>query len=321
MSAHQLARFFESRRDRGDPVVLATVFETQGSTYSKAGARMLIDAEGVFQGMLSGGCLEGDLAARARVVLESGHAQAVSYDLGADGDDIWGLGVGCDGVMRVLLQAIGRQQAYEPFATILATQFGDEALEAKLVVDPDAGTPGTTSFTSPDSGEALPRYAGGVLHTLVSPLPRLLILGAGLDAEPVARFAAEMSWRCTISDHRPAYIEGGRFERAERLLCCPAAEVAEQLELGRFGAAIVMSHHLDSDRSYLEQLAHTAIPYIGLLGPAGRRDRLLNDIGSAGELLRDRLHAPVGLDIGGRGPAAIALSIAAELQTVFGEQA
>ncbi|MDX1507057.1 MAG: XdhC family protein [Woeseiaceae bacterium] len=318
MSAQQLARFFETRRDRGDSLVLATVFETEGSTYSKAGARMLIDADGVFQGMLSGGCLEGDLAVRARVVLESQQAQAVTYDLGADGDDLWGLGVGCDGRMRVLLQAIGSAQSYEPFATILATRFGDEALEARLVVEPQAGTPGDTSFVSPADAAALPVYADGVLRTLVSPLPRLLVLGAGLDAEPVVRLAAEMSWRCTVSDHRPAYVEGGRFDAAERRLCCPAAEIAAQLELDSYDAAIVMSHHLDSDRSYLGQLAQSRIPYVGLLGPAGRRDRLVAELGEAGELLGDRLHAPVGLDIGGRGPAAIALSIVAELQQVFG---
>ena len=319
MSAHQLARFFEARRDRGEPLVLATVYETQGSTYSKAGARMLIDAEGVFQGMLSGGCLEGDLAARARVVLESGEAQRVTYDLGADGDEIWGLGVGCDGLMRVLLQSIGKPTSWEPFATILATQFGSEALESRLVVDATAGKPGDTTFAEPPGDTPLPVFADGVLRTLVSPLPRLLVLGAGLDAEPVIRFASEMGWRCTVSDHRPAYIENGRFDRAEHSLCCPAQEVGEKLNLGDYAAAIIMSHHLASDQDYLEQLARSEVPYVGLLGPAGRRDKLLSGLGEAAALLGDRLHAPVGLDIGGRGPAAIALSIAAELQKTFSE--
>ena len=321
MSAHQLARFFDRRRDRGEPLVLATVFETRGSTYSKAGARMLIDGDGIFQGMLSGGCLEGDLAARARVVIESAAPQVVTYDLGADGDDIWGLGVGCDGLMRILLQAISASQSYEPFAKILATWFGSECIEAALVVKTDSASLGETTFAPARPEVAYPTLEDGVLRTRVSPLPRLLILGAGLDAEPVVSFASEMSWRCTVSDHRPAYVESGRFDHAERTLCCPAADISAQLALDDYDAAIVMSHHLVSDRLYLEQLAASRIPYVGLLGPAGRRDKLLSELGEKGALLGNRLHAPIGLDLGGRGPAAIALSIAAELQKVFSEYA
>jgi len=87
--------------------------------------------------------------------------------------------------------------------------------------------------------------------------------------------------------------------------------------LSRFDAAIVMSHHLASDRSYLRQLAATDIAYVGLLGPASRRSRLLADLGDDAADLKERLHGPAGLDIGGRGPAAIALSIIAEVQGVL----
>ena len=112
-----LLQFFNTRTSRGQPMVLATVYETVGSTYSKAGGQMLIDSAGNFCGMLSGGCLEGDLVERARRVIESGVAETASYDLGAD-DELWGLGVGCDGTMRVLLQLITRDNDYQPFAAI-----------------------------------------------------------------------------------------------------------------------------------------------------------------------------------------------------------
>ena len=78
-----------------------------------------------------------------------------------------------------------------------------------------------------------------------------------------------------------------------------------------------MSHHLASDRSYLEQLAATEVRYIGLLGPAARRNRLLSELGETGQALEGRLHGPAGIDLGGRGPAAIALSIVAEVQGVL----
>ena len=105
MNVTKLLQFYEQRRESGEPLVLVTVFETEGSTYSKAGAQMLVDRNGVFRGMLSGGCLEGDLAVRAGQVLDSGKPQVATYDLGQD-DELWGMGAGCDGLMRMVLQPL-----------------------------------------------------------------------------------------------------------------------------------------------------------------------------------------------------------------------
>ena len=115
MNPTRIQRFFEQRCARKEPLVLVTVVETQGSTYSKAGDQMLIDANGVGCGMLSGGCLESDLAVRAQVVLESGDNQSVTYDLASGDDDIWGLGVGCDGSMTIGLTRITAENDYAPF--------------------------------------------------------------------------------------------------------------------------------------------------------------------------------------------------------------
>jgi len=134
------------------------------------------------------------------------------------------------------------------------------------------------------------------------------------DAEPVVRFAAELGWRCTVNDHRPAYVANGDFAGAEKTLCVPAAELADSVELATYDMAIVMSHHLDSDRSYLRQLAAVDLRYVGLLGPAHRRRRLLGELGEAAGGLAGRLRGPAGLDLGGRGPGPIALSIVAEMQ-------
>jgi xanthine dehydrogenase accessory factor len=290
----KLLEFFDARRERGEPLVLVTVFETEGSTYSKAGAQMLIDGDGVFRGMLSGGCLEGDLAARAGAVLDTGAPQVVSYDLAVD-DELWGMGVGCDGVIRVLLQPLRPDDGYEPFAGIAAILAGHERGEVVL---------------------QLPGESPRELRVPVRPPPRVLVLGAGPDAEPVVRFAAELGWRCTVVDHRPAYIEGGDFAAAEQALCMPAGELAGTLDLRTYDMAIVMSHHLASDRAYLRQLAPADLRYVGLLGPRHRRDRLLGELGAECRDLAARLRGPAGLDLGGRGPAPIALSIVAEMQQV-----
>ena len=349
MNVSKLQDFFERRRDRGVPLVLATVYETSGSTYSKPGVRMLIDENGIFQGMLSGGCLEGDLGIRARIVIDSGQAQTVTYDLASDNDELWGMGVGCDGLMRVFLQAVTAADDYAPLEKILGCYTGRErAVAATVIGSTISGLPagatllaagderfnsgwpeesasavngmieaaiasGETTLADVETGDG----TASVLVSVIDAVPRLLVLGAGLDAEPLVRFADELGWKVTIADHRPAYVDNNDFAGAELRVCCPAAELADNVELDEFDLAIVMSHHLASDRSYLEQLASSRIPYIGLLGPPGRRDRLLRELGDAADAIRERVHGPAGLDLGGRGPAVIALSIIAEMQSAL----
>lgn len=349
MTAKQLLARFAAWRENGQPMVLASVFETAGSTYSKAGAQMLMTADGRFQGMLSGGCLEGDLAERARLVAESGEPQSVTYDLGASDEELWGLGVGCDGLMRIFLQLLDPGSGYEPFATMVRAFEGHDRQVAATVIESDhAGllpgsglvtVEGDVAYTDIDDEfrEAVSAAAGKVLlagqsnteaivfdksrakilFTILEPPPAVLVLGAGLDAEPVVRFAAELGWRVTVQDHRPAYVEAGNFAGADAVQCRPVRSFAEELEIDRYDAVIVMSHHLASDREYLRQLARSRIPYIGLLGPIDRRRRLLDDLEALAEKLADRLHGPAGLDLGGRGPASIALSIVAEMHAAL----
>lgn len=293
--ASTILEFFDDRRDRGEPLVLVTVIETEGSTYSKAGAHMLVDGNGVFRGILSGGCLEGDLAVRAQAVIETGENQVASYNLAHD-DELWGMGVGCDGLMRVLLQPLTPGNAYAPFAAMAEVLRGGEAAEFRLPLQDEEG--------------------GEVVVTVEAP-PAVLVLGAGLDAVPVVRFAAELGWRVTVVDHRPAYIDAGDFGAAQARSCIAVDELGRKLDLSAFDMAIIMSHHLASDRSYLRQLAAADLVYIGLLGPRARRERLLTDLGDDARDLSDRLRGPAGIDIGGRGPAPIALSIVAEMQKAW----
>lgn len=349
MNIRQLRASFRTWSAEGKPLVLASVYHTAGSTYSKPGARMLITGDGRFQGMLSGGCLEGDLAERARVVTETGTPQTVSYDLGKNDEELWGLGVGCDGLMRIFLQPLIATENYQPFAAMDTILDGEETGLAVTVVasaDDRLKTGATLlllagnvqAFGVPDTyRETFSRHARQalieqrsrthslqvngmdieVLFALLKPPPRVLLLGAGLDARPVLHFATELGWKVTVQDHRPAYLSSGSFVTAERVLCKPAQQLAQELDVDRFDAVVVMSHHLATDRIYLEQLAKTNVLYIGLLGPPDRRRRLLADLGASGKSLEGRLHGPAGLDIGGDGPASIALSIVAEIHDVL----
>jgi xanthine dehydrogenase accessory factor len=345
MNPERLLQFFDLRAGRGESMVLATVFETRGSTYSKAGAYMLIDGNGIFQGMLSGGCLEGDLAIRARVVLESDQPQTVTYDLAQGDDDVWGLGVGCDGMMRIFLQPLHLADEYRPFnviakvlggaascvvATVIESQernvsVGHGAIIQGEMVQQIGGDHELIAAINAEATLALERRHSCsmmlqasegdicVLLAFVETPPRLLVLGGGPDAEPVVVFAAALGWRCTVVDHRQAYIDNGQFAGADTRQISGAG-LSESVNLAEFDLAVVMSHHLASDRNYLRQLAQTDIAYIGLLGPVNRRERLLSELGEDAERLQGRLHGPAGLDIGGSGPAPIALSIVAQMQ-------
>jgi len=347
MSQRQIIRTFETWRAQGQAMVLATVFDTIGSTYSKAGHRILIAANSDYQGLVSGGCLEGDLAERARAVIERDEAAAVTYDMRGEADELFGLGVGCNGLIRVFLQPLQPAQGYQPFASMVRRLLAHRRAVVATVIEsarPGVAPGGTliveeggareTHGLDAAAADALAtecervlkegenRYAMddsglGVLYATLEPIPKLLLLGGGLDAVPLAGMAADLGWRVTVADHRPGYIQRGGFERAERALHVDPDRLPEQLPLAEFDAVVVMSHHLATDRKYLGHLARVSPRYVGILGPRARKERLLEDLGEGGAPLRDRLKGPVGLDIGADTPESIALSILAELQATL----
>lgn len=356
-----LLPLFERERAAGRPMALGILVRTVGSTYRKPGAMLLIAGNGEYAGLLSGGCLEGDLGERARGVIESGQAALVAYDLRNSDDLVWGLGLGCEGAMHILVVRVGPREEWQPLAHLAAALTAHSPTAIGVVTESqDSGIPAGALLLPPVSGaspaSALPRSlppnaqaallepralaalaaapdAGAVgwleapdarWQMLLLPLslpPRLLFLGAGPDALPVVDFAARLHWRVTLVDHRPAYAVPSHFPSAERVLLARPEEIAQVLDLGGFTAAVVMSHHLPSDLEYLRALSGSSLPYVGLLGPQARREKLLSELGSEARRLRPRLRAPVGLNLGGRTPEAIALAIVAEIHAfVHGKQ-
>jgi xanthine dehydrogenase accessory factor len=337
-----LLPLYERERHAGRAVALAVVVHTNGSTYRKPGALMLIAADGEYAGLLSGGCLESDLHEHALQVMTSGKAKLITYDTGGSDDLLWGLGVGCEGTMQILLLRAGPENGWQPLELFSTAYRQHERVVAAVVVAaPDSALPPGSIVMSDgckggqfvplplqDGIQALltraletgrPTGLGGsgeALRVLALPLalpPRLLLLGGGPDAQPLVDLAARLSWHVTVYDHRSAYAQSVRFPQAEQVVLGRPEALLETMDLGRFEAAVVMSHHLASDLSYLRALSASRIPYIGLLGPANRREKLLADLGAAAAGLNGRLSSPIGLNIGGRAPESIALSIVAEI--------
>ncbi|MFO0335518.1 MAG: XdhC family protein, partial [Pseudomonadota bacterium] len=315
--------------------VLATIVATAGSTYRKAGARMLIEADGEWYGLLSGGCFESDLREHAASVRDGGPPRIVEYDMRGDDDLVFGLGAGCEGAMRILLESAGPgSPAAAALEHVAAASAAGRATAVGIVHEGPAtllgtrawpGAPATDPALAAACEDALALGASRSLRwndettpteawvQYLAPPPTLLVCGAGPDAVPVVRQARALGWPVTVVDHRPAYAREDRIPGATVLRVDPA-ELARTLPLPAFAAAVVMSHHLPSDAAYLRALAATATPgYVGLLGPRPRRERLLSELGTLASGLEGRLRGPVGLDLGAAPPEATARALAAEL--------
>jgi xanthine dehydrogenase accessory factor len=316
-----------------DSRILATVVSTAGSTYRKPGARMLLMADGSYLGLLSGGCLESDLQIHAQEVLNSGVARAIEYDMRGPDDILFGIGAGCEGAMRVLLEpagfgspaaaalaAAGRATlAGEPISLVLLHESQKLPLGTYLAQPPLPSTLIAAGNQSRiDRSSQGVDFAAGAARTrafiqFLAPPPNLLICGGGPDAQCVVSTARALGWSVTVVDHRPAYATAARFPGAYVHLA-EAKLLRSTVDLPRFHAAVVMSHHLLSDAAYLHELACAGMPaYVGLLGPEARRNRLAKELGPIAEHLRFRIRGPVGIDIGATTPEGIALSIVSQI--------
>ncbi len=334
------------------PAVLATVVRVEGSAYRRPGARMLISADGATEGMVSGGCLETDLAERAREVLEQGGPQTVVYDMRSPDDIVWGLGLGCDGEVRVLLEVLDPQHvpAWCDFAVsarrrrghaAIATVFdGPGAVGRRCWLD-DRGQSGAT-HRSDELGESMARslrkaleerssrnetwttsagsHAG--LVEIVRPHVQLCLFGAGADAVPLVEQAAALDWRVRLFDHREPFADPQRFPRAHEVRCVDYQTFdPAELKIDERTAILLLTHHFLHDHALLERLLELPAGYLGVLGPQRRRESLLKRLATDGiepsGAARERLHGPVGLDIGSETPQEIALSALAEIQAVL----
>lgn len=294
---------------RGDRGVLALVLETDGSTYAGVGDMVLFDDDLQF-GWLSGGCLEPQLAKRARDVADSGHVDWIEIDTRSDDDLLAGSALGCRGRLRIAMLPLRSMPGVD--ALIEAWLHGGVSLRANIGADGgvafDAGSQGAQwSLDTDDHNWS----RGATSWRLSLPrLPRLLILGAGPETPTLIPLLRELGWWVCIAERRARWRDAGTSADA-RLQGAPAAALHDAAP----DAVLVMHHDFELDREALDALAATDIGFIGLLGPRRRRDDLFKLLtASQCDSLAPRLRSPVGLDLGGRGPEAIALSIAAQLQ-------
>jgi xanthine/CO dehydrogenase XdhC/CoxF family maturation factor len=295
----------------GQPAVLATLVHVAGSSYRRPGARLLLLPDGTRVGSISGGCLEEDVLARARRVLASGASEIAVYDTTSENDLVWGVGLGCQGVVQIVLERI--EVARPAWVAALATNLRQRRATDLAVGWGKTRPSGTRlAVTAADRGDE-PDFR----ETIAAP-PALVICGAGDDAQPLVRLAKELGWHVSVSDTRAAYATPERFPGADRVMAAPVPECCRGFADDDRTFVVVMTHRYADDREYLRELLPRALPYLGQLGPRKRTDRLLEELARTGTTMEPaylaKLHAPVGLDLGGGTPETVALAIVAEIQ-------
>ena len=315
----------------GEPAAIATVVRISGSAYRRPGAKLLVEKSGKTTGGISGGCLEADVRSVALEVLQGAPPRLLHYDTGSDEETVWGLGLGCQGAVDLLVQRADRDLCRvlrelmaerEPHAviTLVPTPLSLGFIRGNLV-----GSSGSAQLDRVLASRSGPLLKEGqsqlqqigeqsVFIDVLRPPPHLAIFGAGDDAQPLSTFASQAGFDVTVVDHRPAYLTEARFPApAARVLRRPADGI-EGILHGSHPFAVVQTHALIHDRDWLRALVARPLGYLGLLGPRVRGDEVLRQIGVAPT---DKLFAPVGLDLGADGPEQVAVAIVAEMLAVY----
>lgn len=294
---------------RGDRGVLALVLETEGSTYAGVGDMLLFDDD-LQVGWLSGGCLEPQLAKHARDVADSGGIGWVEIDTRSDDDLLAGSALGCRGRLRIAMLQLRSMPGVDAFFD--AWLHGGVSLRANIGADGDVAFDAGSQRAQWLLATHGQHWSGGAASWRLSlpRLPRLLILGAGPETPTLLPLLRDLGWWVCLAERRARWNDVGTSADA-RLRLAPAAAIHDAGP----DAVLVMHHDFELDREALDALAATKVDFIGLLGPRRRRDDLFKLLKPCQrDALLPRLRSPVGLDLGGRGPEAIALSITAQLQ-------
>ena len=346
---------FEQVKRSGKTVALATLVKAQGSTYRRPGARMLMTSQGQMVGSLSGGCLEGDVFEQAQEVMASGKPIVVQYDTMSDDDIIWGLGLGCNGIVQILIERIEEENPFNPLsfltdclhqrqAGVLATVFHVEGQVKAEVGTRLMGHPNGTVKSNIEDADLvaqirddawkalngnrstvkaypLPTGKAEVFIEVIQPPVPLMIFGAGHDAVPLVRLAQELGWYVTVVDSRQADGTQERFSSADEIILSRPESISQSFPLDNRTIAVVMTHNYLHDLELLKTLIPSPVRYLGILGPKHRTEKLFQDLQEQGitptENQLQRLYSPVGLDIGADTSEEIALSIVAEIQAVL----
>ncbi len=339
---------WQQAEQAGEEAILATVVDVSGSSYRQPGGRLLLTSSGRRVGAVSGGCLEGDLQKKAWWLTEGGRSVVRLYDTSADADGPIEFGLGCNGVIHVLIERLrpGREalplRAIEQTSAmrrpaVLATVIrssGAELIGKRVALRPDGEVLRTVeddalakwleaearqvlaAGSSRIAKRTVPPGEIAAFVEFIEPPLHLWVFGAGDDAMAVVDQAKLLGWRVSVLDGRSHYARLDRFPSADLVLTNTLDDPFAGLVSDRWTIAVVMAHSVSQDTSALRELANHHLSYVGVLGPQRRTRWLLEEAGLAEAAALQQWHSPVGLDLGGDSPEQVALAIVAEAHAV-----
>lgn len=347
----QIIQAYDVCKSENQSVALATVVQVDGSAYRRPGARMLVTQEGNLTGAISGGCLEGDALRKAQAVIFQQKSMLVTYDTTDEDDQKFGVGLGCNGIIHVLIEPIDFENPENPIeliknalsdrkTSLLLTLFsvpnskseqigtiylkkGDQSFGSLSKVHSDFKQELEKEIADFDAPQNLIKSYSeyqqlSVFFEVIKPATRILLFGAGNDTIPVARMAEILGFELILIDGRKNLATQARFPSAKQIIQGPAEEVIDQIETDLNTVALLMTHNFEYEVIVLEKLLTCMIPYIGILGPKRKTEKLIQRLESKGfQVSNDNLFAPIGLEIGAETSEEIALSILAEIKAVL----
>ncbi len=322
------------RWHQGAGSILITLVRVQGSSYRRAGARLMACKDGSSVGSVSAGCLEAELLRKAAWLIRDGAAVARYSTLFDEGSEI-PFGLGCGGVLDLLFEQVETAECEALMQAIDSSLTGEESLVATWL--PGSGSKlaraifrldGTLIFASDQlSPRAISHAQAATLQEMESDESslflekleapqRLFVFGAGNDAMPLVQMASMLGWRVVVADGRSNLATKERFPDSIARVCSTPEAAAG--EVTARDAVVIMTHSFEQDRDALAAVLPAQPKYLGLLGSRQRSSFLIAEV--AARLNRAlsaccaSVSAPIGLDIGGEGAESIALAIMAEAQ-------
>jgi len=324
----------------GRRVACCRLVETRGSTPQKPGAAMLVFEDGSQAGTLGGGCVEAEVKRQSLAVLNEGQAQVVRFQL--DDDYGWDDGLICGGRMQVLIDPVADDATREYFAELdrLSVEGGTEAIvfdaeasgltstasylfdaEGNLVrhlrgpLTDGQAPPAVVASLNPLRERPRPSAAHGVAYLPMLPRCRLIIVGGGHVGQAVGQLAADLDFDVWVVDDRAEYVSEERFPAAQRRISGTISEVLPGLEVTSSTYCLIVTRGHNHDEEALFHLADRGARYVGMIGSKRKIKLIFDDLLAEGlsPQVLERVHAPVGLDIGSQTVMEIGVSIAAEL--------
>jgi xanthine dehydrogenase accessory factor len=351
----EIIKAYDAAKQAGKSCVLATVVHLEGSSYRRPGARMLVLENGLMIGAISGGCLEGDALKKALLTFSEKQSRLVTYDTSDEDDASVGIQLGCEGIIQVLFEYINEADLLNPIELLRKANAKRQSVTIVTLFDLTnkknnqigtcflqeqdgqiTSTPAATHYDEIIAASVKEAFANAassfkaytqqavttnIFVEFIVPVISLVVVGAGNDAVPMMQIASIVGWEVKVVDGRNTHAKVDRFINACQVLVSKPENVLAQIAIDNRTCFVLMTHNYKYDLQMLKALLNTSVPYIGVLGPKKKLQKMLEELKESGfiitEAMLSRIYGPTGLDIGAETAEEIASSIIAEIQAAF----